>query len=266
MAEKFEADRFQVAVSLRETYKTGFGVTSTDSERVLLYFAEKTPEEGILIQALNAKSVPSGERTRVEEPEFLEKFKPEPLIYYNQVKPRLEEMQAHLDKGEKHLEAGRLDKAEKSFQKAMEFDSENLRAIFGLGNTYLSAGKLDEAREIFEKIMSVDLAFGPENKFLFNEFGIRMRKTGLREMAKAYYEKAMIVAEADENLLFNLGRVYFELGDFPAAIAAAGKCLAINPGFLIARKLMTAAEKTVAEAGTPPVATNAAGEAPGEAT
>jgi tetratricopeptide (TPR) repeat protein len=243
MPEKYEAQRFQVAVSVRESYKMGIGVTSREGERVLYYYAEKTPEEGIRLQALNANSVPSGERTPVAEAEFLEKYKPEPLIYYNQVKPRLEELLGHLEKGEKHLEAGRLDKAEKDFKKALAYDADNLRAVFGLGNAYLTGGKLEEAREIFEKIMSLDLAFGQENKFLFNEFGIRMRKTGLLDMAKSYYEKALTVAEADENLLFNLGRVYFELGEFAAAIAAAQRALAVNPGFALAGKLERAAEK-----------------------
>lgn len=221
----------------------GIGGTTREGERVLYYYAEKTPEDGIRIQALNANSVPSGEHTPVAEEEFLEKYKPEPLIYYNQVKPRLEELRTHLDRGEQHLEAGRLDKAEKSFQKALAYDGDNLRAVFGLGNAYLTGGKLEDAREIFEKIMSIDLAFGPDNKFLFNEFGIRMRKCGLLDMARSYYEKALAVAEADENLLFNLGRVYFELGEFPAAIEAAGKALAVNPAFTVAGKLQRAAEK-----------------------
>ncbi len=243
MGEKNGADRFAVAVSVRESYKVGIGGTTKESERVLYYYAEKTPEAGISVQALNANSVPSGERTKVTEEEFLEKYRPEPLIYYNQVKPRMEAMLAELDKGEKHLEAGRTDKAEASFQKALEYDAENLRAIFGLGNAYLTAGKMEEAKEIFEKIMSIDLAFGPENKFLFNEFGIRMRKHGLLEMARAYYQKALAASEADENLHFNLGRIHYELGEFAEAIAEAERCLAINPGFLIAGKMKKAAQK-----------------------
>jgi len=248
MAANVQVDRFAVAVSLRESYKSGFGTTTQESERVLYYYAEKTPESGIQVQALNANSVPSGTKTPVAESEFFERYKPEPLIYYNLVKPRMEGMLAELDKGEKHLEAGRTDKAEASFQKALEYDAENLRAIFGLGNAYLTAGKLEEAKEVFEKIMSVELAFGPENKFLFNEFGIRMRKTGLLDMARAYYEKALTASEADENLHFNLGRIHFEMGNFADAIAEAGRCLAINPGFLIAGKLKKAAEKAAGAA------------------
>lgn len=243
MPEKFRTDKFAVAVSLREASKTGFGTTTTEGERVLYYFAERTPEDGIQVQALNANSVPSGARTKVADEEFFQRYKPEPLIYYNLVKPRMEGMLAELEKGEKHLEAGRTDKAEASFQKALEYDAENLRAIFGLGNAYLTAGKMEEAKEIFEKIMSLDLAFGPENKFLFNEFGIRMRKHGLLDMARAYYEKALAASEADENLHFNLGRIHFEMGHFAAAIAEADRCLAINPGFLIAGKMKRAAEK-----------------------
>lgn len=254
MTHKFNTDRFAVAVSLRESYKTGFGGTTTESERTLYYYAEKTPEAGIRVQALNARSVPSGEKTDVPEAEFFDQYKPEPLIYYNQVKPRLEEMLSELDKGEKHLEAGRTDKAEVSFQRALEYDAENLRAIFGLGNAYLMAGRLEDARDIFEKIMSLDLAFGPENKFLFNEFGIRMRKSGLLDMARAYYEKALAASEADENLHFNLGRIHFELGNFAAAIQEAERCLAINPEFLIAAKMKRAAEKEAAKAAATPSA------------
>ena len=240
------SERFSVAVSVRENYKVGFSGTTKESERVLYYYAEKTPEKGIVVQALNANSVPSGEKTPVPEGEFLEKYKPEPLIYYNQVKPRMEALVAELEKGEAHLAAGRTDKAENAFAKALEYDAENLRAIFGLGNAYLTAGKMEEAKDIFTKIMSIELAFGPDNKFLFNEFGIRMRKSGLLEMAREYYEKALAVAEADENLLFNLGRVYYELGLFPEAMAAADRALSINPAFLIAGKLKRAAEKGAA--------------------
>jgi tetratricopeptide (TPR) repeat protein len=265
MVETFASDRFAVAVSVRETYKVGVGVTAQENERVLYYYVEKTPEAGVQVQALNANSVPSGVKTEISDQEFLEKYKPEPLIYYNTVKPRMEAMQADLDKGEKHLEAGRVEKAEKSFQKALEYDAENLRAIFGLGNTYLTAGKMEEAKEVFEKIMSIDLAFGPENKFLFNEFGIRMRKNGMLSMAKAYYEKALTATAADENLLFNLGRVYFELGEFPAAIKAAEQSLAANPDFLIAGKLKKAAEKAAQAEGTVPFATSSpSGDGGGE--
>jgi len=243
MAGKLEAQQFAVAASLRESYKMGTGTTTREGERVLYYYAEKTPEAGIRIQALNGNSVPSGEITPIAEEEFLQKFKPEPLLYYNLVKPRMDALLTELERGEKHLEAGRLDRAEESFQKAMVYDADNLRAIFGLGNAYLSGGKLDEAREIFDKIMGLELAFGPENKFLFNEFGMRMRKTGLLALARSYYEKALAVSENDENLLFNLGRVLYELEEFSGAVEAAERCLAINPGFLIAAKLAKAARK-----------------------
>jgi len=248
MTGKIGAKRFSVAVSVRETYKTGFGGTTQSAERAIYYYAEKTPEAGINIQALNGNSVPSGEVTPITEEEFLQKFKPEPLMYYNLVKPRMEAMQAELERGEKHLEAGRLERAEESFQKALAYDAENLRAIFGLGNAYLSGGKLDDAHDIFDKIMGIELAFGPENKFLFNEFGIRMRKAGLLALAKAYYEKALAVSENDENLLFNLGRVLYELEEYDGAVEAAERCLALNSGFLIAAKLAKAARRQAAKA------------------
>ena len=48
-------------------------------------------------------------------------------------------------------ELGRLDEAEASFKKAIEFNSNYLDAHYNLGNTLYKLGRLDEAKEILKK-------------------------------------------------------------------------------------------------------------------
>jgi tetratricopeptide (TPR) repeat protein len=191
---------------------------------------------------------------------FIKRFRPEPLIYYNKVKPAMDAVEKGLKKGDKHLEAGRLEKAEASFKNVLTVDADNIRAIFSLGITYLEAGNTAEAGDIFSKIMSLDLAFQAEHVHLFNEFGIRMRKTGMLDKALAYYRKAVGLNPEDEHLLFNMARIHFEMEDFAGAGEYLRKALAINPGFAMATRMLAAVDKVTSLAAQAP----AQGDAPAD--
>ena len=258
MDSKADEAAFQVVVSDKEQAKIGTGDTARTVERSIYYYARCAPGQGISIQPLSAAFLPAGEKTPVDQAMFLKRFRPEPLIYYNKVKPAMDAVARELKKGDKHLEAGRLEKAEASFKNVLAVDAENIRAIFSLGITYLEAGNTAEAGDIFSKIMSLDLAFQAEHVHLFNEFGIRMRKSCMLDKALEYYRKAVALNPGDEHLLFNMARIHFELEDYPAAGDYLRQALAINPGFTVATKMLTAVDKVTALAqkmaaqGTPP--------------
>jgi tetratricopeptide (TPR) repeat protein len=246
MDSKADEAAFQVAVSDREQSKIGTGDTAKTVERTIYYYAQRTPGQDILIQPLSAEFLPAGEKTPIDQATFIKRFRPEPLIYYNKVKPAMDAVARELKKGDRHLAAGRLEKAEASFKSVLEVDSDNIRAIFSLGITYLEGGNTDEALEIFNKIMSLELAFGPEHVHLFNEFGIRMRKSCMLDKALAYYRRAVNLNPGDEHLLFNMARIHFELEDFQSAGDYLRQALAINPGFAIATKMLSAVDKVTA--------------------
>ena len=261
MDSKADEAAFQVAVSDREQSKIGTGDTARTVERSIYYYAQRTPDGGIAIQPLNAAFLPAGERTPINQATFINRFRPEPLIYYNKVKPAMEAVARELKKGDRHLAAGRLEKAEAAFKNVLVVDAENIRAIFSLGATYLEGGHTGEAGDIFNKIMSLDLAFEPEHVHLFNEFGIRMRKSGMLDKALTYYRKAVTLNPDDEHLLFNMARIHFESEDYPGAGEFLRRALAINPGFRIASKMLTAVEKvTTLAAKNVPRDTSPAGE------
>ncbi|MBF0513725.1 MAG: tetratricopeptide repeat protein [Desulfovibrionaceae bacterium] len=247
MESKTKAGGFQVAVIDREQSKLGMGGTSKTAERLVYYYAEQAEDGALYVQALNGNFVPAGEKTPVEPEKFVERYKPEPLVYFNKVKPAMDELQHNLDKGEAHLKNNNPDKAEASFKKALAVNSENVKAIFGLGIAYLNGGKLEDAGGVFNDIMALNLAFDEEHTHLFNEFGIKMRKAGMLDKAAEYYNKAIKLNENDDHLHFNVARIFFELKNCEKARESLVKALEINPGFTEAGKLLKIVDKMSGE-------------------
>jgi len=244
MLEKTAMPKMQIVVSDREEAWIGDAATKQKAERCIYYYAEKGEECGLFIQPLNANFIPAGEKKAVEEGDFLKKYRPEPLIYYNRVKPSVEQLEQKLCKADKLLKEEKLGKAAAAYKDALAIDSENIKAIFGLGITYLSANNIEEATAIFEKIIGIELAFTPQYKHLFNEFGIKMRKCKLFEPALEYYTKAIECSgQEDENLFFNLARIYYEMNNYPEAVLCLQRALGIKPSFTVAERMLHHVEK-----------------------
>lgn len=239
---------FQLAVSDKEQSKLGTGGTAKSTECQVYYFAERTADGTLYVQPLNGNFAPAGKKTMLEPEAFLERYKPEPLVFYNRVKPAMDALRQTMEKAEKHLAENKLDRAEKEFKKALDVDGENIKAIFGLGITYLTGGKLEEAGEVFKDIMALDLAFDREHTHLFNEFGIKMRKAGMLDKALEYYQKALLLNERDEHLHFNVARIHYDAKDYAKAVASLKEALAIAPDFAEAAKMRKAVEKLLDQA------------------
>jgi len=248
MNKEIKEVAFQLAVSDKDQAKLGIGGTTKSTEHQVYYFAERTADGGLYVQPLNSNFVPAGKKTVVEPETFLENYKPEPLVFYNRVKPAMDALQQSMDKAEKHLAENKLDRAEKEFKKALDVDGENIKAIFGLGITYLTGGKLEDAGEIFKDIMALDLAFDSEHAHLFNEFGIKMRKTGMLDKALEYYQKALRLNGRDEHLHFNVARIHYDAKDYARASGCLKDALAIAPDFTEAARMLKAVDKLLAQA------------------
>jgi len=245
MESKIKSDTFQIAVSDKEQSRLGIGTTSQASERTIYYYAEKTEDGLLYIQALNGNFVPAGEKNPIELEKFVERYKPEPLIYYNKVKPAVDDIQHNLGKAELHLKNNNTEKAEKDYKKVLEVSSKNVKAIFGLGITYLSGGKIEEAGAVFNEIMALDLAFDAEHTHLFNEFGIKMRKAGMLDKSIEYYNKALKLNEGDDHLHFNVARIYCEIEEYERARECLEKSLEINPDFSESIKMLEYIDRLV---------------------
>lgn len=231
-------DKISGVFSTQIIQKVGTGTTTRKIVKKTFWMVEQADAGTVSIQPLNVNYVPSGPKRTVPVEEFLEKFSPEPEFYVSTVFPKMKELRESVDKGEKHREKGETFSAELEFNNALTIDEENVRANFGLGLTYLERGDDTKANDIFERLVKLDAAFEPQHKHLFNDFGINLRKNKMHQQSVDYYERALELAPADENLYYNIARVHFDREEFGLAAASLKKALEMNPGFAEAAKFM----------------------------
>jgi len=118
-----------------------------------------------------------------------------------------------------------------------------VRANFGLGLTYLERGDDTKANDIFERLVKLDAAFEEEHKHLFNDFGINLRKNNMLDQSVEYYERAMELASTDENLFYNVARVFYEQEEFVKTAEFLEKAVEMNPNFQEAQKFLQFLQK-----------------------
>ncbi len=234
---------FQVVVSERDTQWLGTGTTRQKTARCIYFYAEKNEQGELFVQPLNGQDIPAGDKTLLDDADFCRRYKPEPLVFYNKVKPALDKLRDALDKGDAHRQAERFDKAQRAYAKALELDPDNLRAIFGLGIVSLALGCLEDAQESFDKLMSLEFPITGDTKHLFNEFGIRLRKNGMLPQALEWYSKALCCSRCDPHLFYNVARLHYELGEFAAAEDRLQRALELEPELQPAQAMLRAVQK-----------------------
>lgn len=227
-------EKISGAFSTKSETVLGSGATRRKAVRKAYWYAEEADpaDDGvrmILVRPLNANKVPSGSGDIVPLPDFLTRFSPELEFYQTEVYPRIRELGDTLARAEEQRGRGALYSAQFEFESALGLDEQNVRANFGLGLTYMQRGDAEKAGDIFKRVVSLDAAFSPEHKHLFNEFGISLRKSGLTDQAVEYYSRALEIADDDENLRYNIARAQFERGEEAECRANLVKALEIAP-------------------------------------
>jgi tetratricopeptide (TPR) repeat protein len=224
--------------STQSIQKVGTGTTTRKTIQKTYWFVEECEENQLEIQPLNKNYIPSGPKRKITIEDLLAKFAPEPEFYISTVYPRMRELSDTIQKGERHREKGEVFSAELEFSEALKVDEENVKANFGLGLTYLDRGESHKADDIFERLVRLDAAFDEEHKHLFNEFGINLRKNKMLDQALQYYTKAESLANADENLFYNIARAHFDKGSPVDCLEYLQKALKINPNLDAAKKFV----------------------------
>jgi len=130
-----------------------------------------------------------------------------------------------------HLQKKEYFAAEYEYDKALRVDEENVRGNFGKGLSLMERGEAEKARKVFNRLSRIEALFLEENKHLFNEFGIRLRKLGMYDEAIQHYQKAINICPHDEHLYFNMGRAYFGKKEIAQATRWIQIALETNPNF-----------------------------------
>jgi tetratricopeptide (TPR) repeat protein len=173
--------------------------------------------------------VPTGNKKFITKDELLERFSPEPEFYIQSVYPKMRELSETILRADDARGKGETFSAEFEYDTALKVDVDNVKANFGIGLTYLSRGETDKAENIFSRLVNLEAAFEEEHKHLFNDFGINLRKNKMLDQALDYYLRAAQLTTNDDNLYFNIARVYLEQKDMPKVVEYLGKSLEIAP-------------------------------------
>jgi len=145
--------------------------------------------------------------------------------------------------GQQHLERKEFNAAAYEFGQASKIDKTNLHAHLGKGKAHLGLGEVDKAKESFQKMSEIDTLYDKENKHIFNEYGIELRRGQLYDLAIENYKKALSIDSEDEALHFNMARAYQESGNNKEAVKYLEKALALKPDFTEAKSLYAALTK-----------------------
>ncbi|MEN6473318.1 MAG: tetratricopeptide repeat protein [Syntrophaceae bacterium] len=227
----------------------GTGHTQKNQKLKNYCMADQVDEAQIKLTFLGDDGEPTGIEITMPVDEFLKRFTFEPNFMPPKAKSKDQKLaDKHSSMAEKHRERKEFFSAEWEYNKALKIEPENIRANFGVGTLYMEMGETEKAKGVFKKLAQVEAIFEEENKHIFNEFGITLRKTKMYDEALANYMKALEISPQDENLYFNIARLYYDKEDASKAQEWLEKALNINPDFREARQfkdvLASAGKKT----------------------
>jgi|GEM_PF-1232142 len=219
----------KVILSPKETSDAGKLVLET------YWLAEPGPDGQMEMTLLGVNDEITGIKELVSAPEFKRRFHHSPGYFDNRLSPQERLLQKIIAIAEGHYASREYHSAEYEFKNALKLDEDSVRANFGLGLTYVALKEVEKARYVFVKLAGLEAVYRPEHKHLFNEFGIKLRQLGLYGEAIEHYHRALQIAQDDEHLWFNLGRVLSETGRSELAVRIMRKAMSLNPNFWEAR-------------------------------
>ena len=153
--------------------------------------------------------------------------------YYDQALPYLQQVLQRTPEnarvlvlvGRIHLQANRMDDAEKSFRAAVAVNEQNPEAWAGLGDVYDTRKDLKQAQESYEK----SLALKPDQPEAANSLGLVLANQGQAADAKRYFEQAISLRRDFADAINNLGVLYIQQGKQNDAIAAFEYGIGVAP-------------------------------------
>ncbi|VAX16147.1 hypothetical protein MNBD_NITROSPINAE03-2087 [hydrothermal vent metagenome] len=221
-----------------------------DTPHDLHYFCKSTSKGEVALYFLK----PTGQATSmimdtITREAFDSKFK-DCSTHKCELKPvsdedkKKEAAQAKVSMGQHHMDKKEYNAAAFEFGQAIKQDEKNLKAHLGKGKAHLSLGDVEEAKKSFESMSEIDDLYEKDNKHIFNEYGIELRRGEMYDMAIENYKKAISIDDKDEALYFNIARAYQQSGRMQDAVKNLDKALSIEPDFTEAKALKGVLEKS----------------------
>ncbi len=119
------------------------------------------------------------------------------------------------EKGLKFLDTTRYDEAIDCFDRAIDMDPNNEKALFARGSTLLVVGRFEDAYQDLNRALAID----PADAGAYYVRGLVYEEANNYENATADYGTALTIDPHNGDYLFRRGRAYREMGKTDEAIA-----------------------------------------------
>lgn len=157
----------------------------------------------------------------------------------NDMQAIAEQKTAMLAKGQELLDNQKWDEAEAVFTQLINDFGGDTDLKADIADRYLNAGRYKEAYHMLDDALKDD----PNALHLYNRIGMVLRKMKDFDTAEKYYLKALGLANEDEYLHYNLGRLYYDWRKWSKMATSAQAAIQINPDFDEAAKMLKFAKK-----------------------
>ena len=171
--------------SSTKAVKMGQGANRRTHTSRNIWFIEQVGRDRLEARMLTDRDLPSdddAEYLRLQG--LIADFTPELTYYEERVVPALINREESLGRG--RSKPSRADN-----KRARTLDERNVRGLFGLALVYLERGEVDRAKGVLSDLVQVQAEFKGKDQFLFNEFGIVLRKSRLFPEAVEYFRRAL---------------------------------------------------------------------------
>ncbi len=219
----------------------GTGATKRKTTGENIFLAEELPGGEVKLSLLNMAGRPTTITEMVDKEEFFKRCRPKPDFVPPDKTKKLDKLKEkadrHASRGNLHLRKKEYNSAEFEFQSSLKLDEEHVRANYGMVKLHLEKGEEDQAKEILDKLTSIEALFEDENKHIFNEFGIDLRRMKMFDQALDSYRKALEINDKDPILNFNMARALIDKKQWVESLACLERALKLKKEFPEAQKL-----------------------------
>jgi DNA-binding response OmpR family regulator len=137
--------------------------------------------------------------------------------------------------GERCLKDGASEEARQLLEESWRFGQNVLAARRSeMAETFLAAGLNQVAEELFRQAIDAT----PQDVHLYNRLGVALRRQQKHQQALENYQQALKLDSRNEKVHFNLGLLYFDLGEKDKALEAFKVALNIRPQFTEAQDFL----------------------------
>jgi tetratricopeptide (TPR) repeat protein len=223
-----------IVLGIYETRKAddvGTGATRQTKELRISWFVAQVPGGEIACQPLNDANLPSGFVQTIDRDEFLSAYVLMPDKYDEHMRSVVNSLRDKVNGATAAKEVSALSREESMLLRGL-MGFLHSRPDVALSDTDLFSVRsmLDAMRQTGNVIL--------EYQRVLTGAAIDLRKQRRFDEAVSYYSKALEIDGYNDHIMFNLARVYFEMGQLEEARNQLFRALEINPELEMARRFL----------------------------